>query len=556
VSAAVPAGFTQRDRFSEALWSRTTESPIARLPHLPHLPRLPLPAFALPGLPLIMTPSTADEVANLLEQLDLVPGARLDAVWSELGGHNVPVADFGAALVRHELLTRYQLDRLLRGEDTGFYYGRARILYQVGAGSFSRVYRAIHADTGQILAVKVLRSRYSSDAEKCKSFQREGEMGRLLRHPNIVAIEDVGRENSTSYITMEFVEGQTLRELVRVRGAIDLPRALGLILQMAEALEYAHRLGVTHRDIKASNVLISFTGNAKLVDFGLAAGDSTASKALRRTDQPRTVDYATLETLGKVKDDSVRSDIYFLGTVAYLSLCGASALTESRDRAVRTDPRRFTGVEPLGWRAPELPHDVVEVVTRMMHLDPKERWQTAMEVRRALEPLVARHVTAAPSTASGAPRAAAKLGASRKKPAAVTASATPAGVKGTLMLAEASPQEQTERREFFKNLGYKVLLTENLQRALVRCSETPRAADCLVISGTSFGESAVEAFNTLAEDPFLRNVPAILLVDPAQPELTGLVREDERRRVVTVPLQQAEATTVLDALIGMSATGT
>jgi hypothetical protein len=66
----------------------------------------------------------------------------------------------------------------------------------------------------------------------------------------------------------------------------------------------------------------------------------------------------------------------------------------------------------------------------------------------------------------------------------------------------------------------------------------------------------VEAFNTLAEDPFLRNVPAILLVDPAQPELTGLVREDERRRVVTVPLQQAEATTVLDALIGMSATGT
>jgi CheY-like chemotaxis protein len=123
------------------------------------------------------------------------------------------------------------------------------------------------------------------------------------------------------------------------------------------------------------------------------------------------------------------------------------------------------------------------------------------------------------------------------------------------MLAEASPQEQTERREFFKNLGYKVLLTENLQRALVRCSETPRPADCLVISATSFGESGVEAFNTLAEDSFLRNVPAILLVDPAQPELTGLVREDERRRVVTVPLQQAEVKTVLDALLGVSATG-
>jgi serine/threonine-protein kinase len=497
-----------------------------------------------------MKPSTADEFASLLEQLELVQAVHLDAVWSEIGGHNVPVTEFGAALVRHELLTGYQLDRALRGEEGGFFYGRAKILYQVGAGSFSRVYRAIHADTGKILAVKVLRSRYSSDPEKCQSFQREGEMGRLLRHPNIAAIEDVGREYKSSYITMEFVEGQTLRELVRVRGAIDLPRALGLILQLVEGLEYAHRLGVTHRDIKASNVLVSFKGQAKLVDFGLAAGDSTATKALRRTGQPRTVDYATLESIGKVKDDSVRSDIYFLGTVAYLALCGVSALTESRDRAVRTDPRRFTGVEPLGWRAPDLPHDVVEAVMRMMHIDPRERWQTMLEVRRALEPLVARHATAGNTPPSAGTRVAAtKPGDPRRQTAAKPAIA-PAAVKGTLMLAEASPQEQTELRGFFKNLGYKVLLTENLQRALVRCSETPPAADCLLISATSFGESGVEVFNTLAQDPFLRNVPAVLLVDPTQPELAELAKVDDRRRMVTVPLQTAELTDVLTALIG------
>ena len=499
-----------------------------------------------------MKPSTAEEVANLLEQLELVQTSRLDAVWSELGGRNVPVSDFGAALVRHELLTRYQLDRVLRGEETGFHYGRAKILYQVGAGSFSRVYRAIHADTGQILAVKVLRSRYSSDAEKCKSFQREGEMGRLLRHPNIVAIEEVGREHNTSYITMEFIEGQTLRELVRVRGAIDLPRALGLILQMAEGLEYAHRLGVTHRDIKASNVLISFTGQAKLVDFGLAAGDSTASKALRRTDLPRTVDYATLETIGKVKDDSVRSDIYFLGTVAYLALSGTSALTESRDRAVRTDPRRFTGVEPLGWKAPHLPHEVLELVMRMMHLDPKERWQTVLEVRRVLEPLVARHATAAPASPAAGSQPAAKR-ADAKAPAAV-GNTVPPSLKGTLMLAEASsPDEQGNLRGLLRNLGYKVLLTENLQRALVRCSETPRPANCLVISAASFGEAAVEAFNGLAEDSFLRNVPAILLLDPTQPGQAGQVKEDDRRRKVAMPLQQDELTRVLDALLGRTA---
>jgi hypothetical protein len=491
-----------------------------------------------------MKPSTADELAHRLEQLDLVQAAHLDAAWNELGDRNVSVQEFGAALVRHERLTGYQLDRLLRGEVDGFFYGRAKILYQVGAGSFSRVYRAIHADNGSILAVKVLRSRYSSDPEKCQSFQREGEMGRLLRHPNIVAIEDVGREYNSSYITMEFVEGQTLRELVRVRGAIDLSRALGIILQLVEGLEYAHRLGVTHRDIKASNVLISFSGQAKLVDFGLASGDTTASKALRRTGQPRTVDYATLESIGKVKDDSVRSDIYFLGTVAYLALCGVSALTESRDRAVRTDPRRFTGVEPLAWRAPELPRDAVDAVMRMMHLNPDERWQSAAEVRRALEPLVAKY------SAAGESQASAGAHAHAEKKATVKAAAARVAVKGTLMLAEASPTEQAELRGFFKNLGYKVLLTENLQRALDRCSASPPAADCLVISGASFGESGVDAFNTMAENPFLKNLPAVLLLDPAQPELAGLAKSDDRRKMVTVPLQSAELTDMLTALIG------
>ena len=491
-----------------------------------------------------MKPTSADELAHRLEQLDLVQASQLEPVWTELGGHNVPVHDFGAALVRHERLTGYQLDRLLRGDVNGFFYGRAKILYQVGAGSFSRVYRAIHADTNRILAVKVLRSRYSSDPEKCQSFQREGELGRLLRHPNIVAIEDVGREYNSSYITMEFVEGQTLRELVRVRGAIDLPRALSIIHQLVEGLEYAHRLGVTHRDIKASNVLISFSGQAKLVDFGLASGDTTASKALRRTGQPRTVDYATLESIGKVKDDSVRSDIYFLGTVAYLALCGVSALTESRDRAVRTDPRRFTGVEPLAWRAPELPRDVVDLVMRMMHLNPEERWQSAMEVRRALEPLVAKYTTGGEAMA-----AVGATGTAGKQPAAKAAAAQ-AAVKGVLMLAEAAPAEQAELRGFFKNLGYKVLLTENLQRALDRCSASPPAADCLVISTASFGRDAVEAFNTLPQDEFLRNVPAVLLLDPAQPELADLAQVDERRRIVTVPLQTTELTEMLAALLG------
>ena len=490
-----------------------------------------------------MKPSSSEELAQQIEQLELLQPSQLDAVWSELGGRNVPLKSLGDALLRRELLTSYQLDRLLRGERQGFFYGRAKILYQVGAGSFARVFRAAHMDSGRVLAVKVLRARFSSDEQKCQSFQREGEVGKLLRHPHIVSIEDVGRENNSSYITMEFVEGQNLRELVRIRGGIDVRRGLGLIHQMVDGLEYAHRRGVTHRDLKPSNVLVSFTGEAKLVDFGLAGGDTSgSSKAVRRLGPPRTVDYATLENMAGLKDDSVRSDIYFLGTIAYLALSGTSALTESRDRNVRMDPKRFTSVEPLGSRAPHLPRDVTDWVTKLMQIDPKDRWQTMIEVRRSLEHLMSRHADDA-EEAVALPSAAV-----RPAPAPVAAAPT-ATKKGTLMLVASASPEQAPLRDFFRKLGYKVLLTENADRAVACCAAKPPVADCLLINVASVGEIGVEVFNSLAHDETLRNVPAVLLVDQNRRDLAARARVDDRRKLVQVPLRTAAVSGVLEALL-------
>ena len=202
-----------------------------------------------------MQPTTAEEFANFAQKLELVSERDLDAAWTELGGHNIPVGDLANLLLRREVLTGYQRDRLLRGEQRGYFFGSAKILYQVGAGSFARVYRAVNVNDGRQLAVKVLRSRYTQDAEKCRWFRREGEMGRLVRHPHICAIEDVGQENNTIYITMEFVEGQTLRELVKIRGALDPGRAINLLDHLCAGLESAHRRGMTHGDIQASNIL-------------------------------------------------------------------------------------------------------------------------------------------------------------------------------------------------------------------------------------------------------------------------------------------------------------
>ncbi|MGB8853264.1 MAG: serine/threonine-protein kinase [Pirellulales bacterium] len=470
-----------------------------------------------------MKPETADNLLQLAVELDLVAETAAEEALREAGGGSADVAGFGQTLVRHELLTGYQLERLLRGDTTGYFYGRAKILYQIGAGSFARVYRAIHRDTGGILAVKVLRSRFSADAAKQAAFQREGEMGRTLRHPHIVAVEDVGQEGGATYITLEFVEGQTLRQLVKIRGALDLPRALDLIRQLLTGLDYAHRRGVTHRDLKSSNVIVSATGVAKLVDFGLAGVDEPGERTHTRSHHmPRTVDYAALEKLAGVRDDDVRSDIYFLGTVAYLALCGQPALEESRDRSVRSDPRRFTIVQPLASRDPQLPRDVVDFVGRMMHLDPQQRFQTAGEALRAIEPIIAKHAAGGgDGQAAGSP---------------AQPGATPAATRGSLMLVESAEQAQQKLRDFFTKLGYRVLLTENPQRALARFSSTPLPANCLVISTLTLGDCALEAFNQLTTDPFLAPVPAVLLVNSKQQAIADQARTDALRKVAVMPI--------------------
>jgi eukaryotic-like serine/threonine-protein kinase len=478
-----------------------------------------------------MKPATADDLAALVGELELAPVAAVHDALREAGS---AAADaFGQVLVRRELLTGFQLERLLKGERRGYFYGHAKVLYQIGAGSFARVYRGIHRDTGGILAVKVLRSRYASDPDKCRGFRHEGEMGHLLRHPNIVAIDEVGEEHGASYITMEFVEGQTLRELVKIRGAVDVPKSLELIGQMAAGLDYAHRRGVTHRDLKASNVIISSAGEAKLVDFGLAGVDDSGDGSLGRINQPRTIDYAALEKLTGMKDDAVRSDIYFLGTIAYLAVAGTSALKETRDRSERADPQRFRNVVPLAERCPDLPKDVVDLVSRMMSLDPLERWQTAADVRRKVELLIARQSGGEAADDGPADKAAAQ--------------------HGSLMLVEAGDKAQQILREFFTKLGYRVLLTENPRRALSRFSAAPLPADCLVLSTHALGEDAVDAFNQLTQDPFLAEVPAVLLLGSRQSGFAAAARTDGRRRVVQMPVQAEAMHRVLRELVAARA---
>ncbi|HEV7224431.1 MAG TPA: serine/threonine-protein kinase, partial [Pirellulales bacterium] len=270
-----------------------------------------------------MAELTAEQIAQRAFDQDLLDDRQLQEIWGEFGRRNVPAEDFVQLLLRRELLTNFQLDRLLKGERAGYFYGDYKVLYMVSGGSFARVYRAVHKDTGVVRAVKVLRKRYSDSPEQTEHFCREGQVGLTLRHPNIVPIYEVSSKGLTHFLVMEFIEGRNLREFVKIRKKLDPAEATRLMIDVASGLRYAVEHGVSHRDLKLTNILISSKGQAKLVDFGLAATDNTVSDDVSEDQlNQRTIDYAGLERATGARKDDPRSDIYFLGCIYYHMLIG------------------------------------------------------------------------------------------------------------------------------------------------------------------------------------------------------------------------------------------
>src|SRR6185312_11964231 len=176
------------------------------------------------------------------------------------------------------LLTSWQVDRLRKGDPSGFFYGEAKVLFHLAEGTFARVYRAEHVSSGQPLAIKVLRQRFAQIGEAVQRFHQEAEAGMRLRHPNIVQIIDVGQHENRHYMTMEYVEGMNLRDFLKLRVRMKGHQALPLMIGLAEAMKFSQERGITHRDIKGTNILVSNTGVAKLVDFGLATIEGEENK--------------------------------------------------------------------------------------------------------------------------------------------------------------------------------------------------------------------------------------------------------------------------------------
>src|SRR6516164_7656416 len=324
-------------------------------------------------------------VAQLAVRCALVTEEQLHEAYVEVDPRGADPEPLLRFLERKGYITPWQSVKLLKGDTDSYFLGGYRILYKIASGSFGRVFRADDMRTGRIVAIKVLRRRWSEDPQRIEFFEREGRMGMSLRHPNIVEMLAVNRDPASAqyYMVMEFVEGGNLREILAIRKKLEPAEALRLIEDAANGLAYAYSRGITHRDVKLTNILISSQGTAKLVDFGLAKiYSSLGIKESERVE--RTIDYAGLEKATGVKSGDVRSDIYFLGCVLYEMLTGRPPLLATRDRFARMQRQRFDNAAPMSKEEVNAPPSVFTLVETMMSLDPQRRYQTPSQLLEAI----------------------------------------------------------------------------------------------------------------------------------------------------------------------------
>jgi serine/threonine protein kinase/tetratricopeptide (TPR) repeat protein len=271
-----------------------------------------------------------------------------------------------------------------------------RLVARIGSGGMGEVYKAEDTKLGRTVAIKLLSDAVHKNVAAKRRFIKEAQSASALNHPNIITIHAIEETEGLDFIVMEYVEGQTLRELIESDGALPLTKLLDVGTQVADALDAAHEIGLIHRDIKSANVLITRRGHAKVLDFGLAkmvrtiAGgiDNEALTLMNLTDEGTvlgTVAYMSPEqSRGEVLD--TRSDIFSLGCVLYeaatrsLPFTGPSILAVMHAIAT-TDPPSPTRVRP------ELPREFDLIVERALAKDKERRYSSAAEMGAALRSL-------------------------------------------------------------------------------------------------------------------------------------------------------------------------
>jgi serine/threonine protein kinase len=334
----------------------------------------------------------ADEVEGLLKR------------WrEEMRGAEDQVDQFRKFLTSRRYLTEWQAQMVQRGRADGFFIGGYKILDRIGKGQMGGVYKAVHS-LGQIVALKILPASKAKSQHVLGRFQREARLLTQLDHPNVVRAYEVGEANGVHYIGMEFLEGETLDEVLTRRKRLPWAEAVRLVHQALGGLQHLHEKRMIHRDVKPANMMLTpaatkpdttWDATLKVLDIGLGrelfAEDTPEGQIETQLTVEGAVvgtpDYLAPEQAKDARSADIRADIYSLGCVLYHCLAGgppfpaANIMTQMVMHATEKPP-------PIASTVADAPPGLQAVLDGMMAKSPADRYQTPAQAAAALAPLL------------------------------------------------------------------------------------------------------------------------------------------------------------------------
>lgn len=342
----------------------------------------------------------AETFLDLLGQSGLVSEEQLETAYHLLEENaNSPEfqrADWiGQELQNRGMITAWQCRQLRKGKYKGFFIRKYRLLGILGIGGMGSVYLAEHTVMQRRVAIKVLPRDRQKKGNYLDHFIREAQVIATLDHPNIIRAYDIDIEGEVHYIVMEFFEGIDLQRKVLKDGPLTVPIIVDYVRQAAEALHYAHQVGIIHRDIKPANLLVNARNQVKLLDLGLALIDPSQYSGHLSTDHREssilgTADYLAPEQAINSQKVDFRADIYALGGVLYFCLTGHPPFP-SGSVSERLLAHQLKNPTSILIDRPNTSDDLVQICEKMMSKDPNVRQQSAAEVALDLQNWLIKH---------------------------------------------------------------------------------------------------------------------------------------------------------------------
>ena len=314
-----------------------------------------------------MPPPKREELLSLIQRSALVDENQYAKIAGDVP-ESATIEEVCARFIDAGLLSKWQCERLCENKWKGFFLGRYKLIYPLGAGAMGSVFLAEHRVMKHKVAIKVLAKRLVTRASNVARFEREARAAAAISHPNVVRAFDIDRHDDVPYLVMEYVQGEDLQKFVTKNGPLEPRVAAEYTRQIASGLAEAHRAGLIHRDIKPSNVLLDPSGVVKILDLGLARIIDDGAPSLTLMNDSKiigTVDYLSPEQAINSHSIDGKADVYSLGCTLYFLLTGSPPFPSGSlpERIIKHQTRRPVDIRK---RRPGVPDELVEIAGRMM----------------------------------------------------------------------------------------------------------------------------------------------------------------------------------------------